>query len=258
MLASVAVASRATGLVELGAAQAPDGKSQIREGREPVLGRRDRVRGRLLRDSRGRDPRRVARGARLLDHLVSHAVEHVDYPFPRPYDTSEISDDPGSVRRDQTHGAVSAVTEQSTDPSSADVDNLKQVCRYAIFHATFFHTWTNDQQPDDAGEVVYASLGLRNGSMGEESDENVAPLPLEAAQQLYNVNALAQTVRGLILGNEFGDVRPEFIALLSKQKDAFARLGVDAARNPFPDQHLSPALRSSRGARAHGPRPLVM
>ena len=49
---------------------------------------------------------------------------------------------------------------------------LVQLCSYAIYHATFVHTWVNDRQFDDLGDPRFASLGLmthrappKNGDM---------------------------------------------------------------------------------------------
>lgn len=164
--------------------------------------------------------------------LVEHAVEHVPYPAAKPYDSRELPQTPRPhhTRHDGSRGAVSSITNRESEPTEAEIDNLKQVCRYAIFHATFFHSWTNDGQIDDAGELAYASFALRNGSLGGEQDESIAPLPVEASEQLFFVNVLTRMVRGLILKNDLGDMRPELIAFLSERKQEFLDIGFDPAR----------------------------
>ena len=40
------------------------------------------------------------------------------------------------------------------------VEDLKQLCVYIIYHCTFFHSWVNNKQYEDGGEIEYTSLGL--------------------------------------------------------------------------------------------------
>jgi hypothetical protein len=162
--------------------------------------------------------------------LVEHAVEHVPHPEVEPYDSSEIARTPRRARQDGSQGALSPITDRESEPTETAIGNIKQVCRYAIFHATFFHSWTNDGQVDDAGEVVYASFGLRNGSLGDERDDRIAPLPLEASEQLFFVNLLSRMVRGLILKNDLRDMRPELIALLAEREPDFHAIDFDPAK----------------------------
>ena len=44
-------------------------------------------------------------------------------------------------------------------PGAGESDKLRQACCYMIFHATFLHTWANDLQLTDLGNVSHASLG---------------------------------------------------------------------------------------------------
>jgi linolenate 9R-lipoxygenase len=41
-----------------------------------------------------------------------------------------------------------------------DIEDLKQLCIYIIYHCTFFHSWVNNKQYEDGGDVEYASIGL--------------------------------------------------------------------------------------------------
>jgi len=41
-----------------------------------------------------------------------------------------------------------------------NIDNLKQLCVYIIYHCTFFHSWVNNKQYEDGGDIEYASIGL--------------------------------------------------------------------------------------------------
>ena len=133
--------------------------------------------------------------------------------------------DPG----DQTEYAVRPLTASDT-PQGDEVAQLKQLCRYLILHATFVHSWSNDRQADDGGEVLYGSLSLRNGSYGAEDDLNIAPAPNDANDQLFFGHALAAATRGRIVRNEDEDIGAGFVAKLKAAEADFAALGVDIDR----------------------------
>ncbi|MBE9061181.1 LamG-like jellyroll fold domain-containing protein [cf. Phormidesmis sp. LEGE 11477] len=40
------------------------------------------------------------------------------------------------------------------------VDDLKQMCTYLIYTSSFYHSWVNNKQYDDCGDVEYGSMGL--------------------------------------------------------------------------------------------------
>ncbi len=40
------------------------------------------------------------------------------------------------------------------------IEDLKQLCIYIIYHCTFFHSWVNNKQYEDGGDIEYASIGL--------------------------------------------------------------------------------------------------
>ncbi len=39
-------------------------------------------------------------------------------------------------------------------------EDLQQLCVYVIYHSTFFHSWVNNKQYEDGGDVSYATIGL--------------------------------------------------------------------------------------------------
>ncbi|WP_257456451.1 lipoxygenase family protein [Archangium lipolyticum] len=126
--------------------------------------------------------------------------------------------------------AVSAVTHTDV-PQPGELDALKQLCRYVIFFATFRHAWANNLQWEDAGEVLYSSLGLRWGKGGglpeTEEDPDVAPPPDEATEMLWISWMLSKTNYGFLLANEEDDVHPRLVELLRAHAAEFAALGLD-------------------------------
>jgi len=125
--------------------------------------------------------------------------------------------------------AVQPVT-FSNLPVAEDIENMKQVCRYAIYHASFKHTWANARQYDDAGELLYAGLGLRhgdNGVLAPESDLSISPAPLEATEQMWLSYMLSKAVFGYVTRNEDRDIHPALIEILESRREAFAELGLD-------------------------------
>lgn len=134
------------------------------------------------------------------------------------------------LSRKQVNGhiaAVSAITQVAEHPCNEDIENLKQVCRYVIMHATFMHSWANDRQHDDGGEVLYSSLGLRYGDHGvfaPESDLSIAPSPRHASEQLWFATFLSRTKFGFIMKNEDRDIPPLFLEILREYKPQFDAL----------------------------------
>jgi hypothetical protein len=116
--------------------------------------------------------------------------------------------------------AVSEVTHTDV-PQPGEVEALKQLCRYV---------WANNLQWEDAGEVLYACLGLRwgkGGALGTEEDLDVAPPPDVATEMLWISWMLSKTNYGFILANEEDDVHPRLMELLRAHADEFAALGLD-------------------------------
>jgi len=113
-----------------------------------------------------------------------------------------------------------------------DIPNIKQACCYAIMMATYMHTWINEHQYDDMGEVLYNCGGLRfgdkeRGIMAPESDLGIAPDLTRSTQMLWLTNLLSRTEYGFITKNEEGDVNPVFSKLLLAKREEFEKLGVD-------------------------------
>lgn len=41
-----------------------------------------------------------------------------------------------------------------------NTDDLKQLCVYILYHCIFFHSWVNNKQYEDGGDIEYAAIGL--------------------------------------------------------------------------------------------------
>jgi hypothetical protein len=168
---------------------------------------------------------------RMSDDLVRHSVPWAPLPnWQQHVDLREI-DDP-TLPRATVDGVVRALRPVTTSdvPDDGDFGRLEQLCRYVIYHATFYHTWENDSQVDDGGEVRYATLGLRNGSLGPEHDDTIGPTPGEATDQLYFAHTLGSPTPGRLVANEQGDVPASLIEALVARRAAFAELGFPIER----------------------------
>jgi hypothetical protein len=189
---------------------------------------------------------------RFADDLVTHSVPVFltapqDAPPPDPryqelaaerlnYHSQQYGFDP-HLPRETIHGelkTVSRITAASTHEAAPPLDwqNLREACRYIIMQATYMHTWINEHQYDDLGEVRYSCGGLRfgdrpSGIMAPESDNGIAPDLTRSTQMLWFTNLLSRTEYGFITRNEERDVNPLFIRLLEDRREAFRRLGVD-------------------------------
>lgn len=105
-----------------------------------------------------------------------------------------------------------------------DLDNVKQACRYIIMMATFMHSFVNEQQYNDIGEVLYNSLGLRfgdgeHGVLAPESDTRISPDLTRSTQMMWFSNLLSRTEYGFIVRNEEGDINPQLVEMLKDRRN---------------------------------------
>ncbi len=136
-------------------------------------------------------------------------------------------------KRNNQLKVVSPITHKTSISAedTEDINNLKRACKYAIMQATFMHTWINEHQYDDLGEVLYSCGGLRfgdkeSGVLVPESDLSIAPNLTVTTQQLWFANFLSRTEYGFITKNEDGDVNPIFTELLESKRADFDKIGV--------------------------------
>jgi len=127
---------------------------------------------------------------------------------------------------------ISPITQNPNQPDPGDMENLKDACKYAIMQATFMHTWVNEHQYEDIGEVFYSSLGLRfgeheDGIFRPEDDLHISPDLTRSTQMMWFSNLLSRTEYGFITRNEENDINPLFSELLNKKRAEFKELYVE-------------------------------
>ncbi len=174
----------------------------------------------FLSDPEGReheDPKAREQDRKRLKYY--HERYRIDATLPRQRIDGELK-------------CISPITHRKEDPSDEDISNLKSVCRYAIMMATFMHTYVNEHQNEDIGEVVYNSLGLRfgddpNGIFMPEDDYSIAPDLTRSTQMMWFSNLLSRTEYGFITRNEEHDIHPYFSSILKSKKEEFAALNVE-------------------------------
>jgi hypothetical protein len=169
---------------------------------------------------------------RFSEELVQHSVPYLTLSMEQVddgdewYDLNEIQH--SSNPRREINGEVKAVRPitSSQQPTVQDIENLKQVARYVIYQCTFWHTWIHNEHNPEFVELKYGGL-LRNGSMGDEEDENVL-CDRQAASIIVAVSHMLTNFKyGYILKNEDGDVPSQLIELFKSKKPEFEKLGYD-------------------------------
>jgi len=165
----------------------------------------------------------------LSRDLVANSLPYV----PIPDDPDLVWDDLGELdgsslpreKYDLAVRAVRPITLREEDPAAEDLKWLKDFCRFVIYHATFYHGWVHDRQWADGGEIRYAVLALRDGSLGEENDLRTVPTRFEATYGLVTLAVGLETRYGYVMRDEEQDVPPLFKEILEKNRTRFTRLG---------------------------------
>lgn len=165
------------------------------------------------------DPRDRARLEEMKEYLTAQFC--FDYDLPRQHRDGHL----------RTVSPLTLTSTLSPEQEKEEIQNLKKSCTYMIFVATFLHTWANEHQYEDIGEVLYNCLGLRygdkeSGILAPENDLSIAPDLTRSTQMMWFSNLLSRTEYGFITRNEDHDINPYFCELLTAKKDEFAALGV--------------------------------
>ncbi len=172
----------------------------------------------------------------ILDHwnevrgfsedLVAHSVPYRPADLAeghQPADPREVADP--QAPRVEVGGKLRVVSplvrapaaDADAAPSEEELKNLAQVCRYAIFHATFFHSWVNDTS--DALEASYSQYNPVDRSTPRELTNHIS----------LNLT-LSQTRYGMIMRNEDGDIPDSLLEALRTRAEAFANLQYDVRK----------------------------
>jgi len=165
------------------------------------------------------DPREKARYEEMKEYLSAQFC--FDYDMPRQFRDGHL----------RTVSPLTLTTVLKPEQEKEEIACLKKACTYMIFVATFLHTWANEHQYEDIGEVLYNCLGLRfgdkeSGVLAPEHDLSIAPDLTRSTQMMWFSNLLSRTEYGFITRNEDSDINPHFCSLLMAKKEEFAALGV--------------------------------
>lgn len=170
-------------------------------------------------DTDSLDPREKERNQDMKEYYA--AQFSFDFDLPRE-------------KRNGILRTVSAVTKHKKFPYELEAESMKDLvkaCTYMIFVATYLHTWANEHQYEDIGEVLYNSLGLRfgekeSGVLAPESDLSISPDLTRSTQMMWFSNLLSRTEYGFITRDEENDINPYYSDLLLSKKEEFLALGV--------------------------------
>lgn len=164
---------------------------------------------------------------RMSDELIAHALPFIPRDESLYYDLGEINtESKAHPRIDGVRVALSPVT-GSYQADAEGLANLKELCVYLLYHATFKHSWVNDLQYKMGGEIEFATLGIVDDITNMGVDENKVVPPSEALEHPFITYILNYTEYGYIMRNEDNDMNPDLIKALINRRDDFAALGYD-------------------------------
>ena len=184
----------------------------------------------------------------LLEHSVPVFLSDIDwskldereqkrFEDMKAYLSAQFSFD-YNLPRETRKGVLRAVSPITLSPRFPEeqaeeaVAHLVKACTYMIFVATYLHTWANEHQYQDIGEILYNCLGLRfgekeRGVLAPESDLSIAPDLTRSTQMMWFSNLLSRTEYGFITRDEERDINPYYSQLLMAHKEEFLSYGVN-------------------------------
>ena len=172
----------------------------------------------------------------LLEHAVEFRARGLEEADDGLFwaDSNELADP--EARREEANGSTRAISKVlvGEGPTAQSLANLRDLCAYCIFHATFVHGWFHKEEDNEFGEIRYAQL-LRNGCFGAE--EEVLPDAELLSLGLRTSHSLTDFDWGFMLKNEDGDVPKGLLDALQAREDEFLEAG-------FPLQLLRSRLNS--------------
>ena len=167
-----------------------------------------------------------------LNSLPTNERELAEERF--KYHIGQYGFDP-KAKRETRNGELKSISPITLTPDFSkeeEIHALKDACCYMIMMATYMHTWINEHQYDQLGEIFYSGGGLRfgpqaRGILAPETDHSISPDPTIATQSLWLANILSRTEYGFITTNYENDVNPRLIELLLNSESEFANWKVN-------------------------------
>ncbi|MDD9951515.1 MAG: lipoxygenase family protein [Zetaproteobacteria bacterium] len=156
----------------------------------------------------------------MCPHLQQQKKVLGDQAFYQKYDWNERSRVELRQNLQATNKALSPVC-TSMQQDEQGYENLISLCKYILFHSTFLHSWVNQLQYDDVGELDYAALGYLN------NQDSLEILPEDGSETLWMSYLLSYTRYGFITQNENHDIYPTMPDMLQKSAADFEELGFD-------------------------------
>lgn len=159
----------------------------------------------------------------ICNYLRSVKDKIGDEAFFSRYDWSERAEFDGHMKVDGVEKAVSPLTQQE-HMDDQSFENLIELCKYVLFHTTFLHSWVNQRQYDDVGELEYAALGYYR------EQGKLTLKPEDATKTLWMGYLLSYTRYGFITENEEHDLLPDLPKRLKKLAEHFKSLGLEVEK----------------------------
>lgn len=167
---------------------------------------------------------------RMSDDLVTHSIPYEPLDGKKSSKWVDLHEIDNSKReRVSINGVLKSIRPitVTNQPEEKDWERLSQMCTYAIYHATFWHSWVHNKQTEDAGDWRYGVLGLRGTGIGSVNDPSLQPKGEDLATQLKLAFLLPAVKYGYVTRNEYGDIHPEFIERVKKLKPEFEKYGIN-------------------------------
>lgn len=158
--------------------------------------------------------------------LYDNSLPYLDVPLEQSINAGDwycFNEIP--TQRSQGEKSFHRITNKSSSPGQQDLDNMKQVCVYIIYHCTFVHSWIHKYMETDLGEIRYSGLLSNGGMANEEEDSVIAPVPL-AALNLNLTHVLGNMESGSLVENDDGDIPLDLIQMLIQNKEKFEEFGL--------------------------------
>lgn len=165
----------------------------------------------------------------LMKESLPYVAPEADVDQSEWVDRSELdrSEVPGRVEYDGHIRTIRPFITSKNTPNEADIEKVKQLCRYSIFITTFYH-WAVHSSQFWGTNVDFASLAPQLTVQGNEikgtTDARKAARQALVAKTLVNFDAPT------LVENKNKAIYQPLIKKLLEHKEAFAKLGYDVTK----------------------------